>query len=53
MGATVEKMISDLELRFTGGKPSDDFEGAREQLRFWIDNANGALLPQWIIKAHG
>jgi len=53
MGATVEKMISDLELRFTGGKPSDDFEGAREQLRFWIDNANGALLPQWIMKVNG
>lgn len=51
--ATVQKMIDDLELRFTGGKPSDDFEGSRLQYQFWIDNANGALLPTWIQKVNG
>lgn len=51
--ATVGKMISDLELRFTAGKPSDDFEGSRQQMQFWIDNANGSLLPNWIMKVNG
>lgn len=51
--ATVGKMISDLQLRLTAGKPSDDFEVDWEQMRFWIDNANGALLPQWIMKVNG
>ena len=35
--ATVGKMISDLQLRLTAGKPSDDFEVDWEQMRFWID----------------
>lgn len=48
--ATLGKMISDLELRFTAGKPSDDFEGSRQQMQFWLDSANGALLPTWIMK---
>ena len=48
--ATLGKMISDLELRFTAGKPSDDFEGSRSQMQFWIDSVNGSLLPVWIMK---
>lgn len=50
--ATVGKMISDLQLRFSAGKPSDDFEIDWNQMRFWIDNANGVLLPQWIAKVN-
>lgn len=52
MSATVGQMVADLELRFTASKPSDDFEGSDEQFRYWLDNANGALLPDWIRKVN-
>jgi len=39
---SVGKMISDVELRLSHGKPSDDFSVTREQIRFWI----GLLIPQ-------
>lgn len=51
--ATVGKMIDDLELRLTGGKPSDDIELSREQMQKWLDDANSALLPDWIAKKNG
>ena len=28
------------------------FEVDWEQMRFWIDNANAALLPAWIMRAN-
>lgn len=35
--ATKGKLISDIELRLTMGKPSDDFELERSQIGHWLD----------------
>ncbi len=43
-------IISDIELRLTRGKPSDDFETDRRQIAFWMDAIRGQLLSNWIEK---
>lgn len=35
--ATKNQIISDIELRLTRGKPSDDLELSRRQIAFWMD----------------
>lgn len=46
--STIGKMISDVELRLYGGKPSDDSTIQRKQIRFWLDVVNADLLTEWI-----
>ncbi len=41
-------IISDIELRLTKGKPSDDLEIDRRQIAFWMDTIRGQMLPLWI-----
>jgi len=43
-------IISDIELRLTRGKPSDDFETDQRQIAFWMDSIRGQLLSNWIEK---
>lgn len=50
---SVGKMISDVELRLSHGKPSDDFSVTREQIRFWIDSLASTLNSDWIKKKNG
>lgn len=47
---TKGELVSDLELRFTKGKPSDDLELERDQIAFWLDIAANALLTDSISK---
>lgn len=43
-------LVSDLELRLTEGKPSDDLEFEREQLAHWLDQAANMILSDYITK---
>lgn len=43
-------IISDIELRLTRGKPSDDFETDRRQIAFWMDTIRVQMLVFWIEK---
>lgn len=48
--ASIGKMISDIELRLYGGKPSDDAEIDHRQIRFWLDEVNKGLITEYIDK---
>lgn len=50
--ASIEQLISDVELRIYGGKPSDDAEIEREQIRFWLETINKALVTDYINKTN-
>ena len=65
MGKTKQELISDIELRVTRGKPSDDLELEQDQIAHWIETtansvvadylnklirANKAIPPQYIAK---
>jgi hypothetical protein len=41
---TKGELISDLELMFTQGKPSDDLELEREQIAKWLDDASNMVV---------
>lgn len=41
---TKEQLISDLELRLTAGKPSDDVEIPRPLLATWLDQARATVI---------
>lgn len=43
-------MIDDLELRLFGGKPSDDREVPRPQMKKWLSDVAASILPEWIAK---
>lgn len=45
---TLDKLIDDLELRFTSAKPSQDFEVPKEQMAEWIDNARDRVMREYI-----
>lgn len=45
-------LVSELELRLTGGKPSNDSQLDRRQLRRWVDDAFAELFPTFI-RANG
>lgn len=45
---TKEKVISDLVMRLTGGKPSDDIAVSYEQAGDWLDQARAATISQWV-----
>ena len=47
---TKGQLISDLELRFTEAKPSDDLELERDQIGHWLDIASNSLLSDYISK---
>ena len=42
--ATKKELISDIELRLTKGKPSDDFEVDKRQISFQLDIVRSALI---------
>lgn len=42
--ATKKELISDVELRLTKGKPSDDFEVDKRQISFQLDIVRSALI---------
>lgn len=44
--ATIGDLISDVELRLTGGSVSDDFQVDRRQIRFWIDTERARLIEE-------
>lgn len=50
---TKEKIVSDLILRLTGGKPSDDMEFDYNQCLDWLDQARSAAVSQWIRQSGG
>ena len=50
---SIDNMISDVELRLSHAKPSDDFAIPREQIRFWLDTASASLMSEWIKKRNG
>lgn len=43
-------IISDIELRLTKGKPSDDLEIDKRQIASWMDAIRGQMLAFWIEK---
>jgi hypothetical protein len=45
---TLDKLIDDLELRFTSAKPSQDFEVPKAQMAEWIDNARDRVMREYI-----
>jgi hypothetical protein len=47
---TKEQLVSDIILRVTGGKPSDDLELEPRQVEFWIDQLMPALQKQLLDK---
>ena len=47
---TKGELVSDLELRFTEGKPSDDLELERDQIAHWLDIAANSLLSDNLSK---
>jgi hypothetical protein len=47
---TKGELISDLELRFTESKPSDDLELERDQLAHWLDLSANSLLSDSLSK---
>lgn len=50
---SIEKVISDIELRIYGGKPSDDAEIPRSQIQMWLDTVNSAAVSNWIVSENG
>lgn len=42
--ATINELISDVELRLTRGNISDDFTIDRRQIQFWLDNIRAELI---------
>lgn len=46
--ATRREIRSDIILRLTKGKPSDDFEIDNRQIDFWIDTSRSAIIKQYI-----
>jgi hypothetical protein len=47
---TKGELVSDLELRFTESKPSDDLELERDQLSHWLDLAANTILSDNLSK---
>lgn len=50
MAATKDQLISDLILRISGGKPSDDLELERSQVAFWLSQAGNSVVKLYIEK---
>jgi len=48
---TRAKLISDMELRLTRGKVSDDFEVSKRQIAFWIDEYRDAVVEEYLNEA--
>lgn len=46
----IYRIISDIELRIYGGKPSDDATITHAQIAEWINDINKTLLSEWIKK---
>lgn len=46
--ATKDQLISDVILRVSGGKPSDDLELERSQVGFWISLARDFVLKKYL-----
>lgn len=44
------ELVSDLELRFTESRPSDDIELERDQLAHWLDLSANSLLSDYLSK---
>lgn len=47
---TIGQFIDDIELRLYQGKPSDDKEIPREQIKFVLGQVNAAFVNQWLQK---
>jgi len=47
---TKGELVSDLELRFTESRPSDDLELERDQLAHWLDLSANSLLSDYLSK---
>ena len=45
---TRSKIISDIELRLTRGKVSDDFEVSRRQIAFWVDEGRDEVVQLYL-----
>lgn len=45
---TRSKIISDIELRLTSGKVSDDFEVSRRQIAFWVDEGRDEVVTLYL-----
>ena len=48
MGVTKRKLISDIELRVTNAKPSDDLSLPKEQISYWLDVQRDALVANYL-----
>jgi hypothetical protein len=50
--ATKSELISDVELRLTKGKPSDDLELERDQIGHWIDVVRDEIVSDFVQSAY-
>lgn len=50
---TKHQIVSDLILRLTGGKPSDDMELDYDQVADWLDQARAMAIADWIRRNGG
>ena len=48
MAEIKSKLISDIELRVTGGKPSDDLGLPRKQISYWLDIVRDSLVANFL-----
>lgn len=48
---TLNYLISDLELRLSKSKPSDDFELSKDQMAYWIDIARDEVTKLYVDQA--
>jgi hypothetical protein len=50
MGKTKQELVSDIELRVTRGKPSDDLELDQSQIVHWLDVAANSVVADYLNK---
>jgi hypothetical protein len=50
MGKTKQELVSDIELRVTRGKPSDELELEQEQIIHWLEVAANSVVADYLNK---
>lgn len=50
---TISQAISDIELRLYAGKPSDDADIPRSQIKYWLNGVNSSSVANWIVSENG
>jgi hypothetical protein len=50
MGKTKQELVSDIELKITRGKPSDDLELEKSQIEHWLDVTVNSVVSDYLNK---